>query len=197
MKLIVLASSSARRKALLRQLGLKFVVAPSLIEERLNPRLKPRGQAEALALQKAEAVAEKYSERKNHGSFVVVAADTIVSIDGEILSKPKNEKEAIKMLTKLSGGKHRVITGFSIIDMESKRMVNKSVETIVYFRKLTNREIREYVKKERVMDKSGAYAAQGMGVTFIEKIEGDYFNVVGLPLYTLALELKKFGISVL
>lgn len=197
MKLIVLASASARRKSLLKQLGLQFIIIPSLVEERLNPRLKPRGQAEALSLQKARAAEDKVKVRKNHESCVIIAADTIVAIDDEVLGKPKDEKEAMQMLRKLSGKQHRVITGFSLIDTESRKTTTKSVETVVYFRKLNEREIREYVKREKVLDKAGAYAVQGIGATFIEKIEGDYFSVVGLPLHMLALELKKIGVNVL
>lgn len=197
MKLIVLASTSARRKSLLKQLGLKFIIVPSLIEEKLNPRLKPRGQAEALSLQKAQSAYEKVKARKNHESCVIIAADTIISIDDEVLGKPKDEKEATRMLRRLSGKKHSVITGFSLIGLDSKRTVTKSVETHVYFKKLSEREIREYVKREKVMDKAGAYAAQGLGATFIERIGGDYFNVVGLPLHALALELRRVGVSVL
>jgi len=197
MKLIVLASASARRKSLLKQLGLKFIIIPSLVEERLNPRLKPRGQAEALSLQKAQAADEKYREKKNHGSSVIIAADTIVSIDDEVLGKPKDEKEAMQMLRKLEGKQHHVITGFTLIDIDSKKIITKSVETLVYFRKLSEREIRDYVKREKVMDKAGAYAAQGIGAAFIEKIDGDYSNVVGLPLHALALELRRVGVKVL
>lgn len=196
MKLIVLASASARRKTLLKQLGLKFIIIPSLVEERLNPRLKPRGQAEALSLQKAQAAEEKYRE-KNHGSSVIIAADTIVCIDDEVLGKPKDEKEAMQMLRKLEGKQHNVITGFTLIDIDSKKIITRSVETFVYFRKLSEREIREYVKREKVMDKAGAYAAQGIGAAFIEKIDGDYSNVVGLPLHALALELRRVGVKVL
>lgn len=197
MKLIVLASTSARRRTLLKQLGLKFIVVPSLVEERLNPRLKPKGQAEALSLQKVEEAVRQYMKRKDHERAVVIAADTIVAINDEVLSKPKDEKEAMQMIRRLSGKKHSVITGFSLFDIDSRKIVTKSVETLVYFRKLSEREIRAYVERERVRDKAGAYAAQGIGATFIKKIEGDYFNVVGFPLYALALELRRVGVEVL
>lgn len=197
MKLIVLASASARRKSLLKQLGLQFIIVPCLVDERLNPRLKPRGQAEALSLQKAQAVYGKVKARKNHESCVIIAADTLVAIKDEVLCKPKDEEEAKQMLGKLSGKQHSVITGFSLIDTDSKKIITKSVETFVYFKKLSVREIREYVKREKVMDKAGGYAAQGLGAAFIEKIDGDYFNVVGLPLYELALELRRVGVQVI
>lgn len=197
MTLIVLASASARRKSLLKQLGLRFIVFPSLIDEKLNPRLKPAGQAEALSLQKAEAAEEKYREKKDYESAVIVAADTIVAIDDEVLGKPKDEKEAAQSLRRLSGRQHRVITGFTVIDLKTRKIITKSVDTKVFFKKLSVREIKEYVKRENVRDKAGAYAAQGLGATFIEKIDGDYFNIVGLPLYALALELRRLGVKVL
>jgi septum formation protein len=197
MKLIVLASTSARRKTLLKQLGLKFTIIPSLVEEKLNPRLKPRGQAEALALLKAQSADEKYRERKNHESYLIIAADTIISVDDEVLGKPKDEKDAKQMLRKLSGRRHCVITGFSIVDTDTRKIITRSVKTFVYFKKLGEREIREYVKREKLSDKAGAYAIQGLGAVFVEKIEGDYFNVVGLPLHALAIELGRLGVSIL
>ena len=194
MRSIVLASSSPRRKALLKQLGLQFDVVNSGVDEKFNLRLKPKGQAEALSLQKAEAVASKYRGKEG---VVIIGADTIVEVDGEVLGKPRHEKEAVRMLNKLSGKTHCIITGFSIIDTDSRKVRTGSVETIVHFRKLSDREIKEYVKREKVADKAGAYAVQGIGAIFIEKIEGDYFNAVGLPLYELARELRKFGVEVL
>jgi len=193
-KNIILASKSPRRKSLLRQLGLKFVVVPSKIEEKLNPRLKPRGQAEALSREKCEAVLEKYKNRRDEDK-IVLAADTLVAIDEEVLGKPSDGREAKRMLRKLSGRFHSVITGFTIGDIKTGRMVTKSVETIVYFRKLSEREIKSYAEREKLSDKAGAYAIQGVGAILIEKIEGDYFNVVGLPLNVLAGELRRFGVE--
>ena len=181
---------------MLRQLGLKFKVVPSLVEEGLNPRLQPKGQAEVLSLKKAEFVAEKYKGRSQDETPIVISADTIVAIDSEVLGKPRDETQAKQMLRKLSGKSHSVFTGFTIVDVESKRTVTKSVETRVYFRKLSEREIREYVKIEKLSDKAGAYAIQGTGAIFVERIEGDYFNIVGLPLQALAFELRKFGVEV-
>jgi septum formation protein len=197
MKSIVLASTSPRRKVLLKQLGLKFSVVNSGLDERFNPRLKPRGQAEVLSLQKAELVANRYRE-KGEGGVIIITADTIVEIGGEVLGKPKDEREAKRMLNKLSGKAHSVITGFTIIDVDLGRVRTASVETVVHFRRLRTSEMGEFVKRERVVgDKAGAYAVQGVGAIFIERIEGDYFNIVGLPLYELALELRKFGVEVL
>lgn len=191
MKKIILASQSPRRKQLLKQLGLEFDIVTSGVEETLNPRLKPRHQAEELALQKAQSVAEKFDDA------VIIGADTLVALGDEIIGKPKNENDAKRMLKRLRGRQHTVITGFVLIDTASKRTIIKSVETKVWFRKLSPQEISTYVEKEKPLDKAGAYAIQGLGSLFVEKIEGDYFGTVGLPLFTLAKELKKLGVDIL
>lgn len=172
-------------------IGISPKVVPSNIEEKLNPRLKPRSQAEALSLQKAKRAAEKYSDA------IILAADTFVTISDQILGKPASIPEAKRMLRKLSGKTHLVITGFTIIDTKTKKEITKSSETKVTFRKLSAKEIDAYVKKEHVLDKSGSYAIQGLACVFIKEIEGDFFNIVGLPLYMVVLELKRLGISVL
>jgi septum formation protein len=191
MKQLILASASPRRKRLLEQLGIVIKVVPSEIDEKLNPRLKPKSQAELLSLEKAQAVA------KNYKDAVVLAADTLVFIDDEILGKPTNEDDAKRMLKKLSGKSHRVITGFTLIHTAAKKIITESVETVVTFRKLSEKEIKSYIKKEHTLDKAGAYAAQGVGSLLIEKIDGDFFNVVGLPISKVFPLLKKFGIEVL
>lgn len=196
MKTIILASKSPRRKSLLKQLGLKFTVLPSNIEEKFNPRLKPRGQAEALSLQKAESIKLILEKKKTIDPYIILSADTIAVINDEVLGKPKDQKDAIKMLKKLSGKKHIAITAFTIIDSDTKKVVTKSEETFVFFRKLNDKEIREYVKVVKPFGNAGSYAIQGKAAVFIEKIEGDFFNIVGLPLHTLAQELKKFGLNV-
>ncbi len=191
MRQIILASQSPRRKKLLEQIGLKIKVVPSNIDEKLNPRLSPKGQAETLSLEKAEMVAEKYPDA------VIIAADTIVDSNGDILGKPKSIDEAKRMIKKLQGKTHTVITGFTITNTATKKTITDSVETKVSFRKLNESEIKNYVKKENPMDKAGAYGIQGVGVTLLEKINGDFSNVVGLPLSKVIPALKKFGIDVL
>ncbi|MBI5123383.1 septum formation inhibitor Maf [Candidatus Roizmanbacteria bacterium] len=191
MKKIVLASASPRRKQLLKQLGLEFEVVTTDLEERLNPRLKPRHQVEELALQKAEAVASKFADA------IIIGADTIVALNDEVIGKPKDVQDAKRILKKLRGRQHTVVTGFVLIDTLAKRTIVKSVETKVWFRKLLPQEISNYIEKEKPLDKAGAYAIQDLGALFIEKIEGDFFGAVGLPLFTLAKELKKLGIEVL
>ncbi len=157
----------------------------------MNPRLGPRAQAEYLSQQKAKAV----SERVKHA--IIIAADTLVVLNKEIIGKPSSVEQAKKMLKKLSGKTHTVITGFTIIDTASNKTTTKSSQTKVFIRKLSKKEIDAYVKKEQTLDKAGGYAIQGIGSLLIEKIEGDFSNVVGLPLATLYQELKKFGIFLL
>ena len=112
-----------------------------------------------------------------------------------MMGKPRDEDEARDMLKRLSGRRHRVVTGFTILDTETGKTVSKAVETKVYFRKLGKEEIGAYVQTGEPMDKAGAYAIQGLGAQLVEKIEGDYYNVIGLPLGALALELNRFGVN--
>ncbi|MBA3724028.1 MAG: septum formation inhibitor Maf [Candidatus Levybacteria bacterium] len=193
MKKLILASASPRRKQLLKQIGLEFEVVPSNIEEKLNPRLKPLHQVESLSLQKAQATAAM----KEAKDAVVLAADSMVAIDDEIMGKPKDEKDARRMLKKLSGRVHSIVTGFTLLDTTTKKTVTRSIETKVWFKALSAQEIRDYVKKEKPFDKAGAYGIQELSAIFVERIEGDYPGAVGLPLFALAKELKKFGIKVL
>jgi len=191
MKTIMLASASPRRKELLEKLGLKFQVEPSNYQEDINSGLEPHELAKSLSLKKAELVA------RDHKSALVIAADTFIAFEGKILGKPQTETAARKMLAAISGRRHSVITGFTIIDTESNKVLSRSVSTRVYIRQLTSNEIDAYVRSKEPLDKAGAYAIQGLGSVIVEKIEGDYFNVVGLPLSALAESLKEFGIHIL
>lgn len=190
MKNIILASKSPRRKELLEKLGLKFEVEESGFDENSvdQTKFKPLELAKFLSLQKAKTTAKKHKEA------IIIAADTFVVVDGEIFGKPKDKKEALKKLNKLKGRMHLVITGFTILDSKSNKISTKAVVTKVYFRKLSKKEINAYVESGEPMDKAGAYAVQEKGSDFVEKIEGDFFNVVGLPIYALTEELKKFGV---
>ena len=190
MKKIILASSSPRRKELLEKIGLKFEVEPGDCEEIVYTDLETHEMVRKLSREKAEAVARK------HRSSVVIAADTVVLIDDKILGKPKSPTEAKKMLRALSGKSHVVITGFTIIDASERRILSKAVETKVYIRELNPEEIDAYVESGEPLDKAGAYGIQGLGAVIVEKIEGDYYNVVGLPLSSLAESLKEFGVDV-
>lgn len=191
MRTIILASASPRRKQLLKQLDLEFKIIPSEIEEKLNPRFQPRKQVEVLSEQKAQEVAAKQKDA------IVIGVDTMVAYKNEVIGKPKDEKDAKFILKRLSGKKHTVVTAFTIIDTKAKKSVTKSVETNIWFRKITEAEIRSYIKKEKPFDKAGAYGMQSLGAVFVEKVEGDFLGAVGLPLFTLAKELKKFGVNVL
>jgi septum formation protein len=193
MKKLILASASPRRKQLLKQIGLEFEILPSDIDEKLNPRLKPLHQVESLSLQKAQATAAM----KQAKGAIILAADSMVAIDDEIMGKPKDEKDAKRMLRKLSGRVHSIVTGFTLLDTTTKKTVTRSVEVKVWFKKLSSLEITAYVKKAKPFDKAGAYGIQDLAAIFVEKIDGDYQGAVGLPLHSLAKELKKFGIKVL
>jgi septum formation protein len=187
---IILASSSPRRKILLKTLlnnfGLKFKVQPAGITEYFPPKIKNiHSFVCELALEKAKEVS-----KKNKG--IIIGADTVVVYGEKIFNKPIDSNDAIKMLRFLSGKTHKVITGIAIIDSVSKS-VNKFHETtFVTFRKLKKSEIEFYVKSGSPMDKAGAYGIQDdFGSTFVSKINGDYFNVVGLPIVKTYFALKK------
>lgn len=188
---IVLASASPRRKELLEQVGLKFEVEPSNYVEEMSPRLKPYELAKAISREKALAVASK---RRN---AIVVAADTFIVFRDKVMGKPKSEAEAKEMLMALSGKTHSVITGFTVLDTADDRIVSKSVETRIHVKRLTPEEVDAYVASGEPLDKAGAYGIQGLGAVLVDRIEGDYFNVMGLPLSALAESLKEFGINVL
>lgn len=191
MRKIILASSSPRRRDLLSQIGLKFEIDPSNYQEDMTLGMKPAKLAEYLSLGKAKDVAQR------HRDSIVIAADTFCVLNGELLGKPKTKNEAANMLQKLSGSVHSVITGFTIIDTLTNKQISRSVETRVYFRKLSKKEINFYIASGDPMDKAGAYAVQNLGGIFVERIEGDYFNIMGLPISPLCIELQKFGIDIL
>jgi len=191
MKKIILASDSPRRRDILKLTGLNFSVHASTYDEDLDLPLRPRELARYLSRKKAEAVANK------HRNAIIIAADTFIVIKDRLIGKPRNESDAVKILKMLNGKAHSVITGFTIIDTESSKTLSRSIATRVFFRKLDKGEINTYVRSGEPLDKAGAYAVQGLGAVFIEKIEGDFFNVMGLPLCALTESLKKFGIHIL
>ena len=191
MKRIILASSSPRRKELLEQIGLRFEVEPSDYEEDIVPGSEPHEMARKLSLGKARAAARK------HRNAIIIAADTFVVFGDRILGKPRTDAEAREMLRALNGQAHSVITGFTVLDTESGKVVSRSVETRVHMRKLTLKEIDSYVRTKEPLGKAGGYAIQGLGAVLIERIEGDYSNVVGLPLSALAESLREFGVHAL
>lgn len=184
---LILASGSPRRQELLRQIGLtNFTVHPAQVEERVEQGLTPAQAVVALAVQKAQAVAADFP------SDLVLAADTVVALDGTILGKPKSEAHAVRMLQSLSGRGHLVYTGFALA--QGGRLETGYEETAVHFRPLTGEEIAAYVATGEPMDKAGSYGIQGRGAVFVTGIEGDYFNVMGLPVCRVAQALGRFGL---
>ena len=182
---IILASKSPRRADLLKQIDLEFQVYPSGIEEPQITRISPEIAVQELALTKARAVAAKLD------AGLVIGADTVVVIDGEPIGKPENDAHAIEILTRLSGNRHEVITGVALINIKRKNEVVWGEKTAVYFRKLRQSEISAYVRSGEPSDKAGAYGIQERAGAFVERIEGCYFNVVGLPLASLTMQLWK------
>lgn len=191
MKKIILASGSPRRKMLLEMIGLKFETVKSNYREDISKKLSPRKLTEYLSQQKANKSGLRYP------NSIIISADTVVVLDGRIIGKPKTLEEARKILTELSGKEHSVITGLTVFDSGSNKKITKSQETKVFFRKLSTGEINNYIKQENTLDKAGAYGIQGIGSLLINKIEGDYFNVVGLPLAVLHESLKEFGVNLI
>ncbi|MBI3619611.1 septum formation protein Maf [Candidatus Roizmanbacteria bacterium] len=191
MKRIILASSSPRRKQILEMIGLSFEVDPSKIAEKMDAKIDHHLLAKQLSRQKARHVAEKYS------NALVIAADTFIVCQNERLGKAHTAREIRRMLKKLSGRVHRVITGFTLIEKPSNKSLSDSVESQVSIKPLTDDDIEAYLKTKEPFEKAGGYAIQGYGALFVEKIAGDYFNIVGLPVYQLAKRLAEFGINVL
>lgn len=183
---IILASASPRRRALLEQIGLSFTVFPSQADETIPAGMSPQLAVQTLSLLKAADVAKGQTE-----DALVIAADTVVVSDGEILTKPQSEQDAVAMLSRLSGKRHSVLTGLTVLRRRDGKSVSLAEETFVYFKPLRQAEIVSYVKSGEPMDKAGAYGIQGLGALLIEKIEGDYNNVVGLPLCRLGRLLQE------
>lgn len=188
---IILASQSPRRKELLGQMGLKgFKVVSPDVDEHVEGNPSPAQMVEELSQRKARAVAAGADE-----DDLIIAADTVVSLDGAVLGKPEDERDAFAMLSALSGNRHRVYTGVTV--MRGEQLVTGHEETIVTFRELEPDEISDYIATEEPMDKAGAYGIQGLGALLVSGIEGDYFNVMGLPVYRLGRMLAEFGIDLL
>jgi septum formation protein len=173
---LVLASASPRRKELLSILGIPFTVIPSSIDEIPTPGESPETFVVRIAKEKCAEVASRVSHS------VVLSADTVVTIDGEILGKPIDAHDAATMLRKLSGRDHWVYTAICVLHQEKEEMLEGLDRTRVWFVPLDDATIHDYIRRENVLDKAGAYAIQGYAGVFIPKIEGNYFNVMGLPL---------------
>ena len=208
-KKIILGSASPRRRELLAQIGAEFEIRVSGKEEIYHSE-KPEEIVCELALMKAENVASELSEEERAGS-VVLGADTVVVLDGKILGKPLDEEDAARMLSALQGRRHEVYTGVAVLEYGGKgkedcvaetlsegmgsvvKKENYAVETRVYVNPMTEQEIRDYIATGDPMDKAGAYGIQGRFAAHIDRIEGDYYNVVGLPVSRVYRTLKEMG----
>lgn len=188
---VVLASASPRRTELLEQGNIKHVVMPSHCEEVITSQV-PSQVVEELSAQKAEDVYQQY-EKKNAGDFLVIGSDTVVAADGKILGKPKDKEEAYQMISMLQGKAHQVYTGVTLLIKKDGKKIRKTFHECsdVHVYPMCKEEIREYIATGEPMDKAGAYGIQGLCARFVEKIQGDYNNVVGLPVGRIYQKLKK------
>jgi septum formation protein len=184
---IILASGSPRRAEILRTVGWPFEVMPPDIDETRRTNEDALTYVQRLARSKAEAVAQRAA------SSLIVAADTTVVIDEQILEKPMDQNDAGRMLRKLSGAWHQVITGVALIDGETSQIQVACETTEVKFATMSRDEVDWYASSGEPMDKAGAYAIQGLGARFIERIRGDYFNVMGLPVRLLYVMVQEFS----
>jgi len=184
---VVLASASPRRRQLLDLIGIEHEVRPANIDESMRPRENPRRHAERLAREKATAIA------KRDPDLITIAADTIVVVNRKVLGKPKDAEDAARMLSLLSGREHVVTTAVAV---SRGRKLRSAVEEVrVKFRRLRDDEIEAYIATGEPMDKAGAYGIQGFGATIVERIEGDYFAVMGLPIVRLVGLLRDVGVA--
>ena len=187
---IILASQSPRRKELMGQIGLKFKVISPNVDEKVEGNPSPAQLVEELSLRKARAV-----EQLAGGEGLIIAADTVVALEGAVLGKPKTERDAFSMLSALSGNRHYVYTGVTVL--RQGRAVTQHEVTTVTFRELEPAEINSYIATGEPMDKAGAYGIQGLGALLVSGIQGDYFNVMGLPVYRLGRILAGLGLDLL
>ena len=188
---IVLASGSPRRRELLERIGLTdFVVRVPEVEESFPGGLPPQEVVSYISREKAEAAAKLCGP-----GVIVITADTMVFLDDQRLGKPRDEAHALEMLTALQGRRHTVCTGVTLL--QGAKRLTQSESTDVFFRSATEEELRRYIATGEPMDKAGAYGVQGRGALLVERLEGDFFNVMGLPVLRLARMLESFGVSLL
>ena len=190
MKKIILASGSPRRKEIFAKLQLPFEVQTSNYVEDMGLPLSPTELAQFLSAGKAESVS------KENLDALIIAADSFVIYQNKLLGKPKTEQEAVSMLKMLSGKENDILTGVTILDGSTGEKISFHEITKVFMRDISEKEIEAYVKTGEPLDKAGAYALQGLGAIFIKRIEGDFFNAMGLPLARVAQELQKFGVNI-
>ena len=187
---IILATTSPRRHGLAQTMGLDFEIVPSNYDEDMTRKMKPREMVMEFSYGKANDVAKKYREG------IVIGVDTIVVFRGKKLGKPKNDKEAFKMLRSFSGKKQYVYSGVCLIDCKTHKIIRDCEITEVYFKKLDDEEIKSYLRTGEHRDKAGAYGIQDLASIFIKKINGCCFNVIGFPIYNIYKNLRKLGVNI-
>ncbi len=192
---LILASSSPRRKQILQDRGYEFRAFPLEVSEILDKNLNISDQISDCAHQKAVAAFDSLKLPKTQ-DILILSADTVVVLDGQVLGKPKNKAHACEVLASLSGKKHQVITGFCLVEVKSKRFILGHETTQVEFNKLTENEISDYVNSGEPMDKAGSYGIQGEGQKFVKEIQGSYLNVVGLPIEKIEQVIAAEGWSI-
>ncbi len=190
----ILASASSRRRDILNQIGLDFEIIESDADENVSEKCSPEQYVKILAEKKAKAVFDSIDYQDD---FVVIGADTVVVYNDKILGKPEDKKDAFKTLRLLQGNKHSVYTGLSVFYKSGDNLTVETDfdKTDVYMTTLTDSEVLNYIESEEPLDKAGSYAIQGKGAVFIEKIDGDYYTVVGLPVHKLYSLLNSIGIK--
>ena len=182
---VILASASPRRKEILQNTKLNFDIQKSDIEEVILENESPEDMVVRLAYEKAFDVAKRNTDR------LVIGADTIVALDNEFLGKPKDQNEAYQMIKRLSNKTHKVITGISLINLKENKIIKDYVVSFVTFKDLSEDSIKDYINTNESLDKAGAYGIQGYGALLVKNIQGDYFNIVGLPISRLSDLLKN------
>ncbi|MEW9700139.1 nucleoside triphosphate pyrophosphatase [Paenibacillus sp. SI8] len=192
---LILASSSPRRQELIQSLGLPYIIRVSDADETVEGKITPADLVELLSIRKASTVRELLQDNEKQG--IIVGSDTVVVYQGEVLGKPVDEEHSFQMLKALQGRVHEVYSGVACLDAATGRHVVSHRVTRVSMKPMSDEQIRRYIATGEPKDKAGSYAIQGLGATIIESIEGDYFNVVGLPLSLLSDLLLSFDIHVL
>lgn len=191
MKRVILASSSTSRKKILENIGLSFEAVDNKYNEDMSLNLSPVELAIFLSNGKAQSIIMEYK------NAIIIGVDTFISLGGELLGKPYSDEELRLMLNKINGKELVSITGFTITDSSSKKSISDYTETKVKIKKLSKNEIENYIKTGEGLEKAGGFAIQGIGSVLVEKIEGDFFSIAGLPVYKLIERLKEFGINIL
>lgn len=186
---MILASKSPRRKEILESIGLNIEVITETVDESSNLDTV-EDKIKEISLKKVISVANKNIDK------YVVGADTVVEIDGEILGKPKNRDDAKNMLKRLSNRKHRVITAYTLMNIEKKIEITRAIVSYVVFRELSDVEIEWYLDTNEPFDKAGSYGIQGYGKIFVSKIEGDFYSIMGFPVQDFMVDLKNLGIDI-